>query len=147
MTVHLKQDEPDTSNRLDGMKQGVIGQPISRVEGLAKVTGTAPYAAEYPIEGCVEGVLATATITRGEILKIDKDSVLGMPGVIAVIDDPRLTTRAAQGTANEAPQQSPRTVCYWGQPIALVVAETFEQARDAAKHLAVEYRPDDGAPL
>ena len=56
MTVHLKQDEPDTSNRLDGMKQGVIGQPISRVEGLAKVTGTAPYAAEYPIEGCVEGV-------------------------------------------------------------------------------------------
>ena len=51
MTVHLKQDEPDTSNRLDGMKQGVIGQPISRVEGLAKVTGTAPYAAEYPIEG------------------------------------------------------------------------------------------------
>ncbi|HAL90667.1 MAG TPA: xanthine dehydrogenase, partial [Erythrobacter sp.] len=37
--------------------------------------------------------------------------------------------------------------CYWGQPIALVVAETFEQARDAAKHLAVEYRPDDGAPL
>ena len=147
MTVHLKQDEPDTSNRLDGMKQGVIGQPISRVEGLAKVTGTAPYAAEYPIEGCVEGVLATATITRGEILKIDKDSVLGMPGVIAVIDDPRLTTRAAQGTANEAPQQSPRTVCYWGQPIALVVAETFEQARDAAKHLAVEYRPDEGAPL
>ena len=83
MTVHLKQDEPDTSNRLDGMKQGVIGQPISRVEGLAKVTGTAPYAAEYPIEGCVEGVLATATITRGEILKIDKDSVLGMPGATA----------------------------------------------------------------
>ena len=56
MTVHLKQDEPDTSNRLDGRKQGVIGQPISRVEGLAKVTGTAPYAAEYPIEGCAEGV-------------------------------------------------------------------------------------------
>ena len=56
MTVHLKQDEPDTSNRLDGMKQGVIGQPISRVEGLAKVTGTAPYAAEYAIEGCVEPI-------------------------------------------------------------------------------------------
>ena len=96
MTVHLKQDEPDTSHRLDGMKQGVIGQPISRVEGLAKVTGTAPYAAEYPIEGCVEGVLATATITRGEILKIDKDSVLGMPGVIAVIDDPRWAANGAR---------------------------------------------------
>jgi len=147
MNAHLKQDEPDTANRLDSMKQGVIGKPLSRVEGLAKVTGTAPYAAEYPVDGCAEGVLVTATITRGEIVRIDKDSVLDRPGVIAVIDDERLTTRAAQGTANEAPQQSPQTVCYWGQPIALVVAETFEQARDAAKHLVVEYREEPGAPL
>ncbi|MEH6683391.1 MAG: xanthine dehydrogenase family protein molybdopterin-binding subunit [Qipengyuania sp.] len=147
MSAHLKQDEPDTANRLDSMKQGVIGKPLTRVEGLAKVTGTAPYAAEYPVDGCAEGVLVTATITRGEIVRIDKDSVLGRPGVIAVIDDERLTTRAAQGTANEAPQQSPQTVCYWGQPIALVVAETFEQARDAAKHLVVEYREEPGAPL
>ena len=147
MSAHLKQDEPDTANRLDSMKQGVIGKPLTRVEGLAKVTGTAPYAAEYPVDGCAEGVLVTATITGGEIVRIDKDSVLGRPGVIAVIDDERLTTRAAQGTANEAPQQSPQTVCYWGQPIALVVAETFEQARDAAKHLVVEYREEPGAPL
>jgi xanthine dehydrogenase YagR molybdenum-binding subunit len=147
MSAHLKQDEPDTANRLDSMKQGVIGKPLSRVEGLAKVTGTAPYAAEYPVDGCAEGVLVTATITRGEIVRIDKDSVLDRPGVLAVIDDERLTTRAAQGTANEAPQQSPQTVCYWGQPIALVVAETFEQARDAAKHLVVEYREEPGAPL
>jgi len=147
MSAHLKQDEPDTANRLDSMKQGVIGKPLSRVEGLAKVTGTAPYAAEYPVDDCAEGVLVTATITRGEIVRIDKGSVLDRPGVIAVIDDKRLTTRAAQGTANEAPQQSPRTVCYWGQPIALVVAETFEQARDAAKHLVIEYREEPGAPL
>jgi xanthine dehydrogenase YagR molybdenum-binding subunit len=147
MTVYFKQDQPDTSNRLDEMKQGVIGEPISRVEGQAKVTGTAPYAAEYPFEDCAEGVLVTATITHGQVTKIDKDSVLRMPGVIAVIDDERLTTRAAQGTANEAPQQSPGQVCYWGQPIALVVAETFEQARDAAKHLEVEYREESGAPV
>ena len=50
MSAHLKQDKPDTANRLDRMKQGTIGQPIPRVEGLAKVTGTAPYAAEYPVE-------------------------------------------------------------------------------------------------
>ncbi|GAB5349732.1 xanthine dehydrogenase family protein molybdopterin-binding subunit [Alteriqipengyuania sp. 357] len=147
MTVHFKQDEPDTSNRLDGMAQGVIGKAMPRLDGMAKVTGTAPYAAEYPIENCAEGVLVTSTIVRGEITRIDKDSVLSMPGVIAVIDDPRLTTRAAQGTAGEAPQQAPRTVCYWGQPIALVVAETFEEARDAAKHIVVEYREEDGAPL
>ncbi|QZD87418.1 xanthine dehydrogenase family protein molybdopterin-binding subunit [Qipengyuania psychrotolerans] len=147
MTVHFKQDEPDKSNRLDGMKQGVLGKGISRVEGLAKVTGTAPYAAEYPIEGCAEGVLVTSTITRGEVTGMDRDAVLAMPGVLALVDDPKLTTRAAQGTADEAPKQGPKTVCYWGQPIALVVAETFEQARDAAKHLAVEYREDEGAPI
>ena len=147
MTAHLKQDEPDTSNRLDGMKQGIIGQPIPRIEGLAKVTGTAPYAAEYPHENCAEGVLVGATITRGEVVSIEADLVLAMDGVLAVIEDTRLTTRAAQGTANEAPPQSPRTVFYWGQPIALVVAETFEQARDAAKHLAVKYNVEDGAPI
>ena len=147
MTAHLRQDKPDRSNRLDAMKQGVLGKAVSRVEGLAKVTGTAPYAAEYPMEGIAEGVLVTSTITRGEVLGIDKVGVLSMPGVIAVIDDPKLTTRAAQGTADAAPKQGPKTVCYWGQPIALVVAETFEQARDAAKHLAVEYREDEGAPV
>ena len=108
MSVHFKQDEPDTSNRLDDMKQGVIGAPLPRVEGMAKVTGTAPYAAEYPVENCAEGVLVTSTITRGEVTRIDKDSVLSMPGVIAVIDDERLITRPAQGTANEAPQQKPK---------------------------------------
>ncbi|MGB7417581.1 MAG: xanthine dehydrogenase family protein molybdopterin-binding subunit [Erythrobacter sp.] len=147
MTVHFKQDEPDNSNRLDSMKQGVLGKAIPRVEGLAKVTGTALYSAEYPIEGCAEGVLVTATITRGEVTGMDKNAVLAMPGILAVIDDARLTTRAAQGTADEAPKQGPKTVCYWGQPIALVVAETFEQARDAAKHLAVQYREETGAPL
>ena len=147
MTVHFKQDKPDESNRLDDMKQGVIGKALPRVEGLAKVTGTATYAAEYLVENCAEGVLVTSTITRGEVTSIDTDAALSMPGVLAVIDDSRLTTRAAQGTADEAPQQQPKTVCYWGQPIALVVAETFEQARDAAKHLAVEYRVEDGPPL
>jgi xanthine dehydrogenase YagR molybdenum-binding subunit len=147
MTVHFKQDKPDNSNRLDGMQQGVLGKPLSRVEGLAKVTGTAPYAAEYPVENCAEGVLVTATITRGTVTSVDYESVLSMPGVIAVVDDEKLCTRAAQGTANEAPMQGPKQVCYWGQPIALVVAETFEQARDAAKHLQVEYREQEGAPL
>ena len=147
MTAHLKQDEPDTDNFLDTMKQGVLGKPVSRVEGLAKVTGTAPYAAEYRIENAAEGVIVTATIVRGEVVSIDKASALAMPGVLAIIDDERLTTRAAQGTAGEAPQQGPTQVFFWGQPIAVVVAETFEQARDAAKHLKVEYRAEEGAPL
>lgn len=147
MSAHLQFDKPDTDNRLDEMKQGVLGKPHTRVEGLAKVTGTAPYAAEYPHENCAEGVFVTATITRGEVVAMDVAAALAMSGVLAVIDDARLTTRAAQGTADEAPQQAPATVCYWGQPIALVVAETFEQARDAARRMTVEYREQPGAPL
>ncbi len=143
MSAYLKQDEPDTANRLDGMRQGVLGTDASRIEGLLKVTGTAPYAAEYQLDDCLEGVLVTATISKGEVTAIDADSVLSMPGVVAVIDDPALTARAAQGTAGEAPAQPAREVGYFGQPIALVVAETFEQARDASKHLKVSYRAED----
>ncbi|WP_379920739.1 xanthine dehydrogenase family protein molybdopterin-binding subunit [Erythrobacter sp. R86502] len=135
------------SMALDDMKQGVLGAPVPRIDGLAKVTGTAAYAAEYQIDDCAEAVFVTATITCGKVVKIDTSSVMDMPGVIAVIDDKRLTTRAAQGTANEAPVQDPKTVCYWGQPIALVVAETFEQARDAAKNLVVEYETFDTPSL
>ena len=112
MTAHLKQDEPVRDNFLDKTDQGIIGRPIPRIEGLAKVTGTAPYAAEYDIADCAEGILLNATITRGEVVNIDTNKAMAMPGVIAVIQDQRLTTRAAQGTADEAPQQSPGTVCY-----------------------------------
>jgi len=143
VSAHLKQDEPDTRNVLDGMHQGIIGKPLARPDGLAKVTGTAPYAAEYPVADCLEGVLVTAPFTKGAITSFDKASVLAMPGVLAVIDDQRLTARAAQGTAGEAPAQPAREVGYFGQPIALVVAESFEQARDAAKHLKFEYDAED----
>lgn len=147
MSAHLKQDEPASDNLLDQTRRGAIGKPLSRIEGLAKVTGTAPYAAEYRLNNCAEGVLVQATIAKGEITRIDAEAALAMPGVIAIIEDNRFCTRAAQGTANEAPQQVPRTVCYWGQPIALIVAENFEQARDAAKAVRVDYRAEDAVPL
>lgn len=146
MSVHLKQDKPDNRNVLDTMVQGVIGADLPRPEGLMKVTGTATYAAEYDAEGLLEGVLVTVPIVRGEITMIDEASVLGMPCVVAVLSDARMTGRPAQGMAGEAPFQPARQVCYWGQPVALVVAASFEQARDAAKHLRLEWRAED-APL
>lgn len=145
MTALTKHDAPDDRNVLDHMAQGVIGQPLDRPEGLLKVTGTAPYAAEYAIADCVEGVLVTSTVPHGEVTAIDDASVAAMPGVIAVIQDPQMIARPAQGTANEAPDHTIRTVHYWGQPVALVVAETFEQARDAAKALVVEYAAQPAA--
>ncbi|MBU3079480.1 xanthine dehydrogenase family protein molybdopterin-binding subunit, partial [Sphingomonas sp. XMGL2] len=138
-------DEPDTRNRLDHMAQGVIGRPLDRPDGIAKVTGTAPYAAEYAIDGALNGVLVTATITRGKVIGIDRDAVLAMPGVVAVIADPRMITRSAQGTAGKSPKRDIGQVDYYGQPVALVVAETFEQARHAARHLDVRYAEEPGA--
>lgn len=147
MTRSLKMDAPDTRNRLDQMAQGVIGQAIDRLEGAAKVTGTAPYAAEYPIEGCAEGVLVTATMPKGVVVHIDDSAVRALPGMIAVLADPRMTTRAAQGGAGKSPKRSIGEVDYYGQPIAVVIAETFEQARHAAKHLKISYRSRAGAVL
>ncbi|MFB0613843.1 xanthine dehydrogenase family protein molybdopterin-binding subunit [Aurantiacibacter poecillastricola] len=144
MSVHLKQDSVDDRNVLDKTGQGVIGEPIERPEGLLKVTGTAPYAAEFKIPDCLEGVLVTAPILRGKVKSIDRDAVLSMPGVVAVLSDERMTGRAAQGMANAAPFQPAQDVEYWGQPVALVVAESFEEARDAAKHLPIEYETEEG---
>ncbi|MEZ0496920.1 xanthine dehydrogenase family protein molybdopterin-binding subunit [Sphingomonas sp. IW22] len=140
MTRSYIMDQPDERNRLDAMAQGVIGKPLDRPEGPLKTAGTARYAAEYRMDDCAEGVLVTATIARGEVTRIDDSSVMELPGVIAVISDERMTARAAQGGAGKSPVRKVREVQYYGQPIALVVAETFEQARHAAKHLRVEYR-------
>jgi xanthine dehydrogenase YagR molybdenum-binding subunit len=135
-------DEPDERNRLDAMAQGVIGKPLDRLEGPLKVSGKATYAAEYRIPNCVEGVLVTATIARGQVTAIDDEVVLQMPGVIAVLSDDRMTARAAQGGAGKSPVRKVRDVQYYGQPVALVVAKTFEQARHAAKHLRIRYREE-----
>ncbi len=142
MTSVYTMDEPDERNRLDAMAQGVIGKPLDRLEGPLKVSGKATYAAEYRIPNCVEGVLVTATIARGQVTAIDDEAVLQMPGVIAVLSDDRMTARAAQGGAGKSPVRKVRDVQYYGQPVALVVAKTFEQARHAAKHLRIRYREE-----
>ncbi len=80
----MEQDQPATDCKLDQMSQGLLGKPVARFEGLAKVTGTAPYAAEYPVENCLEGVLVTAPFARGTVTAIDTDSCLAMDGVVAV---------------------------------------------------------------
>ncbi|WP_232494403.1 xanthine dehydrogenase family protein molybdopterin-binding subunit [Novosphingobium kaempferiae] len=145
MTRSYIMDEPDERNRLDAMAQGVIGRPLDRPEGPLKTSGTATYAAEYRMNGRIEGVLVTATIAKGEVTVFDEASVRDLPGVIAVISDDRMTARAAQGGAGKSPVRKVREVRYYGQPIALVVAETFEQARHAAKALRIEYREDAAA--
>lgn len=145
MTRTYTMEKPDERNRLDAMAQGIIGLPLDRPDGSAKTTGVAPYAAEYAIADCAEGVLVLSTISRGEVIEIESAPVLAMPGVLAVIADPRMIARSAQGGAGKSPVREIHKVAYFGQPVALVVAETFEQARDAATRLRIAYRSDDPA--
>lgn len=132
-------DTPDQRNLLDQTPQGVIGQPLDRPEGALKACGQATYAAEHDLTNCAEGVLVGATIGCGRVVRIHRDEVLAMPGVLAIYADQAMLRRNAQGTAGEAPIQDVTTVDYYGQPVALVVAESFEQATAAAKALRVDY--------
>src|ERR1700691_4745797 len=115
-----------------------IGAPVARIEGVAKVTGQARYAAEYPLHAMAYGSVVASRIARGRVRHIDAAAVLAMPRVIAVLDHdsaPRLKDIGE----SEAMIFQDDVVHYRGQAIALVVAETLEQARAAADVLPVEY--------
>jgi xanthine dehydrogenase YagR molybdenum-binding subunit len=139
-TVSLKMDQPVEHSLLDQDVQAVIGRPLDRVDGPLKVAGRATYAAEYPVENIAYGFLVGAKVGRGRITRIDAEAARAMPGVIEVFHDfDHFIRNSAQGGDKEAPEQGVREVQYHGEPIAIVVAETFEQARDAAHQVHVEW--------
>lgn len=147
MTNSLKMDKPDTRNRLDSMHQGLIGMPLDRPEGPLKVSGAATYASEWQLPGMAHGVFARVTVSTGKIKRIDRKAALAMPGVLGVYADKKMLVNPAQGTAGAAPTQDISEVHYFGQPIALIVAENFEQATAAAKALSVEYETPAKPPI
>ncbi len=123
-----------------------VGQPIDRIDGRHKVTGTAAYAAEFAQPGLVHAVLVQSTIAAGEITGFDQSLAAGMPGVLAIItpdNAPKLQTdKAAQQTVT-APLLQDKRVLFNGQHVAIVVADTFERATAAAAALRVQYRQDE----
>ncbi len=140
-TRHLKHDTPATDRRLDGMAQGGLGTEMDRPEGTLKVSGQATYAAEAHPDGLAHGYLVSAA-TIGRITGSNADEIMKMPGVLGIIDDERLVRNSAQGMAGKSPPQKQGQVWYIGQPVACVVAESFEQARHAAQAMMVTTEPD-----
>jgi xanthine dehydrogenase YagR molybdenum-binding subunit len=125
-----------------------VGKPISRVDGPAKVTGAAKYAAEYNVPGLAHGVVVSSTIARGRIKRVHVADALAVEGVLDVFTHehrPRLASSHEKYTDDIAPSGSPfrplydAEILFNGQPIALVVAEEFEIARFAASLIRVEY--------
>ncbi|MEV6157687.1 xanthine dehydrogenase family protein molybdopterin-binding subunit [Nonomuraea sp. NPDC052129] len=114
---------------------------MTRIEGHDKVTGRATYSAEYPIEGVTYAYPVQAGIVRGRITSIDAAGALVLPGVLAVLsseDPPELAPDADP----ELALFQRREVAYRGQFVAAVVADTYENARAAAREVRVTYKED-----
>ncbi|WP_329043727.1 xanthine dehydrogenase family protein molybdopterin-binding subunit [Streptomyces sp. NBC_01422] len=132
-----------------GARASAVGTAHTRVEGRDKVTGAARYAGEIPFDGLAHGWLVLSTITRGRVLSVDADPVLGMPGVLTVLhhgNAPRVDIDYT-GMLGMPPDPTIAVfqhdrVPHAGWPVALVVAETSEQAREAAESLVVRYEEE-----
>ncbi len=144
---HLGEGPPDQSKRF-----AAVGRDLPRVDGRAKVTGTATYAAEWPLNDLLHGAVVDSAIARGTIRSIDDTAALAAPGVLAVVtheNAPRLASYPKKGAGfpltgegglGEVRQPLQEPAIYYGaQSIAVVVAETSEQARFAATLVKVEY--------
>ncbi|NGO68964.1 xanthine dehydrogenase family protein molybdopterin-binding subunit [Streptomyces boncukensis] len=130
------------------------GTAHRRVEGRDKVTGAARYAAEIPLAGLAHGWLVGSTVARGRVRSVETAPVLAMPGVLTVLhhgNTARVTTDyvTVLGTSPDptAAVFQHDQVQHMGWPVALVVAETPEQAREGAEALVVHYdeEPHDTA--
>ena len=129
-------------NALDA--PGVVGKPLDRVDGRLKVTGGARYAYEMQQQNVLYGFLVEASIGKGTIESIDTRAAEKAPGVVLVLTH---RTAPAQGTGNHReahPVLTGPQVTSYGQPVAFVVAESFEQARAAAYLVDVKYDQSGG---
>ena len=114
-----------------------IGKEMSRVDGVAKVTGKATYVAEFPVKNAAYGYIVTSDIAKGSIKSIDTKAAEKAGGVLKVYTHLNATKTQAKGDAFNALQSA--EIVFNDQPIALVVAETYEQARYAANLVKAEY--------
>ncbi|MGX4640921.1 xanthine dehydrogenase family protein molybdopterin-binding subunit [Massilia sp. SYSU DXS3249] len=131
-----------------GTGRVATGTDVSRVDGRAKVTGAAQYAAEHFAPGLLYGVVVSGTVAKGRIREIDTTEALALDGVIEVLSHlnrPKVRGFDLAWKDMTAPAGSPfkplydDKVIYSGQPVALVLAETFEAARRAAALVRVHY--------
>jgi xanthine dehydrogenase YagR molybdenum-binding subunit len=139
-----QQQAPDTPNVTSS---SVIGKPQSRIDGPLKTTGAAMYSSDHHFEGLVFAWPTTATVASGTVSNIDTSVAAAMPGVLAVYTHgsigPIYRTPPAAGFSmildEKRPPLEDTTVRYYGQYVAVAVAQTVEQARAAAEAVKVTY--------
>jgi xanthine dehydrogenase YagR molybdenum-binding subunit len=140
----MKFDTPAGTNPID--RQTVIGKPHPRIEGPLKTTGTAVYSYENHAvaPNAAYGYIVGAGIAKGRIASIDTAAAKAAPGVLAVITADNAGPVKASGFYVAKPLAGPE-IDHYHQAVALVVAETFEQARAAAGLVRVDYTRGTGA--
>jgi xanthine dehydrogenase YagR molybdenum-binding subunit len=134
----MKFDTPATTNPIDQLK--VVGQPLDRIDGPLKTTGTAAYAYERHdvARNQAYGYVVAAGIAKGRIAAIDLTRAKAAPGVIAIVTAENAGP-LGKGSMNTAKLLGGPEIEHYHQAIAVVVAETFEQARAAAQLVHVDY--------
>src|SRR5205807_938517 len=134
------------------MSAATMGPARSRVDGRLKVTGAAKYAVEFEVPKCAHGWTVESNIAKGKITEIDTKAAQAVPGVLAVLthvnmpkfkEAPKKEERGVGIRNEERFPLSDDGVHYAGQYVALVVAETIEQARHAASLVKVTYAPEE----
>lgn len=118
-----------------------VGESRDRVDGRAKVTGRATYAAEAPVRNAVHAVIVQSTIARGEVTAIDAEAAEKSAGVIAVLT-PKNMPKLDDGKTKLAEKRLPLSdlkIHYAGQHVAVVIADTLERAQQAATLVKISY--------
>jgi xanthine dehydrogenase YagR molybdenum-binding subunit len=139
----MKFDKPATTNPIDQGK--VIGKATDRIDGPLKTTGTAPYAYERHdvVPNQAYGYIVGAGIGKGTIAFLDDSAARKAPGVLAVVSA-KNAGKLGKGNFNTARLLAGPEVQHYHQAVAIVVAETFEQARAAANLIRVDYKREKG---
>ena len=124
---------------------GLIGGRHSRLDGQLKTTGSATYALEHSVKDVAHAVLVQSTIAAGRVVAVDAERAKAQAGVVLVLTpESDLGLKAASDWYGNRPENEPyhplpSEVSFNGQAIAAVVAETLEQAIEAAKLVAISY--------
>ena len=140
----MKFDIPATTNPIDQLK--VVGKPVDRIDGPLKTTGTAAYANDRHDVAAnqAHGYIVGSAIAKGRIVSMDLSMARAAPGVLAIVTADN-AGKLGKGTFNTARLLGGPEIQHYHQAIAVVVAETFEQARAAGLLVRVEYARAPGS--
>ena len=139
----MKFDKPASINPIDQLK--IVGKPVDRIDGPLKTTGLARYAYEQNdvVPNQAYGHIVGAAIAKGRITSIDLSAAKRAPGVLAIVTAEN-AGKLGKGKMNTATLLGGPQIDHYHQAIAVVVAETFEQARAAASLVHVVYETAKG---